>query len=356
MTLRVTLCRPGHLGPGELARWRELARGQSAHPFLSPEFALAAGEVLASARVGVIEEGGDLVGFWPLSLARSGTAGPIVPGQTDREGVVHAPGLVVEPGRLLAAAGLSAWSFDHLLAEQAPAHSRMELAPAVDLASGLDAYLDWLKAEHRSSTTKYMRNRRRLEAAHTLRVEVGNDRATLERLMGLKSAQCRAQGWTDLFAPAWARRLLCRLAEDTSSRLQGVVVALRAGEDICAGLFSLRLGRWESTWLAVYDPAFATYSPGVHAYLEDIRAAARAGVTVVELGKGREPHKAYLGNLGLPIAAGLLAAPGARGTLARLTAAPTSTLRQWLADRPEVEQKVRRAVQGGRRAMYRSRG
>lgn len=68
--MQVSVARPHELGPQELCQWRYMQRGSPdlANPFLSPDFTLAVGRVRASARVAVLEEGSEIVGFFPYEL------------------------------------------------------------------------------------------------------------------------------------------------------------------------------------------------------------------------------------------------------------------------------------------------
>ena len=89
---------PSELGPGELTRWRQLhGHPELANPFLAPEFAVGVGRVRPSGRVAVLEEGPEVVGFFPSEWGPFRVGRPIGAGLSDCQGLVHAPGSGMEP-------------------------------------------------------------------------------------------------------------------------------------------------------------------------------------------------------------------------------------------------------------------
>src|SRR5437763_9436720 len=92
--MHVSIVRPEDLGTPELEAWRamQVATPELECPFLSPGFALAAGRARRTTRVAVLEDGGEIVGFFPFDHVRR-IARPVAPGVSDRQGIVHVPGL-----------------------------------------------------------------------------------------------------------------------------------------------------------------------------------------------------------------------------------------------------------------------
>lgn len=111
--MRVSVVRPGELGPDDIASWRAMQSSTPslANPFLSPEFTVAVGEFRPSARVAVLSDGPDVVGFFPFERGRLGAGMPIAAGLTDCQGVIHAPGLEWDARELLRACRLSHVAF-----------------------------------------------------------------------------------------------------------------------------------------------------------------------------------------------------------------------------------------------------
>ena len=57
--------------------------GSLANPFLCPEFAVAVGSFRPGARVAVLADGPEIVGFFPFERRRLGVGVPIGAGLTD---------------------------------------------------------------------------------------------------------------------------------------------------------------------------------------------------------------------------------------------------------------------------------
>jgi CelD/BcsL family acetyltransferase involved in cellulose biosynthesis len=78
------------------------------------------GRVRPGARVAVLEEGPEVVGFFPYERGPLRVGRPIGAGLSDCQGLVHTPDLEWDRRELLRGAGLNVWEFDHLLATQRP--------------------------------------------------------------------------------------------------------------------------------------------------------------------------------------------------------------------------------------------
>jgi len=76
--VNVDVVRPDELGEAELGQWRAFqAATPSLHnPFLSPEFTITVGRFRPRTRVGVLTDGGDVVGFFPFERAALGRGLP----------------------------------------------------------------------------------------------------------------------------------------------------------------------------------------------------------------------------------------------------------------------------------------
>src|SRR2546429_1633234 len=157
--MKVTVVRPHELGAAELASWRAMQRSNSAlaNPFLSPGFALAAGRARPTARVAVLEDGQEVGGFFAFDQGRLRIGGPVAPGASDCQAVVHSAGFQWSARELLRGCRLDVWEFDHLIAEQMPAAGRHVSAhgsPIIDLSRGYEAYL----AERQAASKKVFKS------------------------------------------------------------------------------------------------------------------------------------------------------------------------------------------------------
>lgn len=296
--MQVRVVRPGDLGDAELAIWRTFQRNDPtlASPFLTPEFALAVDGARDDARVGVVEESGGPVAFFPFSTEDGSTGGPVGASICDAQALVAHKGWECDPAALVRGVGLDVWNFDHLLATQPafePFHHALHRAPTASLADGFEVYLAQVRSNSKDVLAQIARRRRKLGR------EVGDvvfewqtaDRDTLDTLFAWKSAQYRETGVWDRFDQPWivdvVRALACTAADDVT----GLLSTLRAGDNLVAVHFGL-LGRDRlSWWFPVYNGEFARYSPGLILLLDLAEAAAARGVVLVDLGRGEHHYK-----------------------------------------------------------------
>ena len=166
--MQISVARPGELGPPEIAAWQSMQRKTEslANPFLCPEFAVAVDRVRADARVAVLTDGPDIVGFFPFQRRRLGVGVPIGSGLNDCQGVIHAPDVRWHLGELLRACGLSVWQFDCLVEDQWPFEaSTVTVAPSpvIDITDGFETYQENLRAKSPQFCKDLARRTRKLE-------------------------------------------------------------------------------------------------------------------------------------------------------------------------------------------------
>lgn len=328
-TLKVSVVRPGDLGPGELERWRQL---QCADPllqnaFLSPEFALAVARVRGDARVAVLEGDGSIVGFLPYQLSRFGTGRPIGASVCDRQGLVCSRGFRWDVADLLRSCRLSSLEFDHLIPTQVPFqpyHVAAASSYVMDLSAGYRAYLEERLRSSRKSLRLVSAKQRNLESDFgDVEFDVrSRDPQDLHTLMRWKSAQLRRSGWPDRFAEVWVRKLLLDLFESDAAGCTGMLSVLRAGGRPIAYLYGLRSDTLLSLWFPAYDPEFGRYSPGLILHLRTAEAVARLGVREMDLGKGHEWYKDKLKTCDVDLAEAWITRASAGMLLRRLQTAP----------------------------------
>ena len=220
-----------------------------------------------------------------------------------------------DPPELVRAAGLSSWSFDHLVATQRPFarfHRELHSSPLVDLTDGHDAYLVAVRASSKDVLAQVARRRRKLgrEVGDVVVEWRTHDDAVLDTLLAWKSAQYRQTGVWDRFDQPWIVDVVRALAATTSDGLTGVLSTLRAGDRLVAVHFGL-LGRdrliW---WFPAYDATFANYSPGLILLLDLVSEAAARGLAFVDLGRGEHHYKLRVANAAYDVAEGSVPAAG----------------------------------------------
>ena len=344
------------LGPGEWEAWAgwQQADPRLASPFLSGSFAVVAARHVGAARVASVTEDGSPVAFWPLSLAR-GAIGPIVPRYTDLQGMVHDPNWSWDWHRILDQIPVAGARFDHLLDYQAESLPGFQMAgsPRVDLAGGWDGYLASLRAGHKNAVTDNARRYRK--AGKEFGVEfVPDDRTdeALRVLMMQKSAQCRRNGWVDVFGPARIRRLVEEVARSAEPDLTGHVSTLRFDGAAVAVSLTVQAFGTRCNWFSSYDPAFSWYRPGWTLSFLCLEAAAAEGCRTFSFGKGDDRYKLTFATGTDMVGAGSVPGRGAMGRAFAASRIPDQALKAVFARSPRTEDAMRRGAQELRKLRY----
>jgi CelD/BcsL family acetyltransferase involved in cellulose biosynthesis len=345
--VKISVVHPSELGPAELDRWRRLLGPPDLdNPFLGPAFTVCVGRVRPGARVAVLEEGADIVGFFPHERGAFRVGRPIGAGLSDCQGLVHAPGLEWDPRALLQACRLDVWEFDHLLAGQLPFgnyHRARRRSSVIDLADGYDAWLAARRRAFRHSITDMGRKRRKLEREEGgLRFDFDSrDHELLRTLMRWKSAQYRRTGRADRFARPATVRLVHELLETRAPDCSGSLSVLHAGRRPVAIHLGLRSASTLACWFPTYDVGFAKYSPGLMLHLVMAEAAAAAGLDRLDLGKGDEEYKAVLRNQELLVAEGRVERPSPVAVARRVQQVPRRYVTDLVLARPALRRTAR---------------
>jgi CelD/BcsL family acetyltransferase involved in cellulose biosynthesis len=341
---------PGELGAVEVACWRELQGSDAtlANPFLCPEFTMAVGRLRHDARVAVLQEGQQVVGFFPYERRAFGVGKPIGAGLSDCQGLIHAPGLDLDPPALLRSCGLAVWEFDHLLACQAPFapyHASLEPSPIMDLSEGYAVYLEERLRATKTFQSVFRKARKLQREVGDLRFEFDvRDHGQLRLLMAWKSAQYRATSRMDRFAKPWIVHLVEDIFETRADGFSGQLSMLYAEDRPVAGHFGLRSDAVLSTWFPSYDVSFAKYSPGLLLHLSMAEAAAAAGLRHVDLGKGFKVYKEMLKSRDLMVAEGWVERRSSGAALRRLQRTPTRFVTKLILDHPPRRERADRVL------------
>jgi CelD/BcsL family acetyltransferase involved in cellulose biosynthesis len=314
-TVRLRILRPGDLGRAECDAWRALQRADAtlASPFLSPEFAVAVDGARDDARVAVVEDAEQIVGFFAFSATAQGIGEPIGATICDAQAFVSHEGFVWDPPSLVRDSGLSSWHFDHIVATQKPFepfHQTLHRSPIVDLSEGHDAYLSQVRAHSKDVLAQVARRRRKLgrEVGEVTTHWQTDDDVILDTLIAWKSAQYRETSTWDRFDQPWIVDVVRTLWQTRAEGLTGLLTTLRAGDRLVAVHFGL-LGRNRlSWWFPAYDPDVAHYSPGLILLLDLIEHAAARGVDLVDLGRGEHHYKLRVATGSYEVAEGVVPA------------------------------------------------
>jgi len=320
--VEIVVKHPLELTAGEESQWQALRAAAPVwrNPFFSPAFTLAVAQLREDARAALITRGDELVGVWPFHLRPLGLARPIGAPLSDWHGPILAPGHSLEPGALLAAAGVAgarlaglADPLDHFAAARGDAI----VSHAALLHDGADALIARLNAA-RPAHGKNMRRRFRKaerEAGAIGLVIGGRDPALFTQMLAWKRAQYAATGRHDVLASPWVQSLLRDLVSGAGHGLRADVFGVTLAGKLAAVQLFLRDGDVLHAWFPAYDPAFATFSPG-HLLTElVVRHAAASGIARIEFGPGEDEFKRAWSDSGFAMHEAVWHAPGALGRL-----------------------------------------
>jgi CelD/BcsL family acetyltransferase involved in cellulose biosynthesis len=320
-----------------VSRWRVIQQADPllASPYFCPEFTQSVAAVRNDVYVGIIEDAGQVVGFFPHQRGRLGLGQPVGGPLSDFHGLIAPPELAVDPLELLTACGLNSWSFHHLLASRAsfrPFHEGVNESHYMDLSGGFAGYAELLRRQGSHLMKDVRAKRRKLErdvgpirfVAHT------PDPAVLQALFDWKSNQYRCSGLVDVMSFDWTRTLLRHIHAAQGPAFGGVLSALYAGEELVAvhmGMRSCAVWNW---WFPRHDERFYKYSPGILLRIHAAQVASEHSITRIDLGCGGEDtYKARLRTDGIPLASGTVERPSW-----------TAKMRRW---RRDTEAWVRRS-------------
>jgi CelD/BcsL family acetyltransferase involved in cellulose biosynthesis len=304
-----------------IGAWRSIQARHDifASPYFCPEFVQAVASVRRDVRVVVIENGGRPAGFFPHQRAAWGRGRPVGGPLSDYHGVIAERGSDWSVPGLMRAAGLAAWSFDHLVddsdrfAAYVTAHAE---SPQMDMSEGFEHYLRQLGDPPSDAARKARKLAREAgELSFSLHEPQG---AALDWLLERKREQYRRTGLADVFGVAWTGALLRRIMALQSEGFAGVCSVLRAGGRIVAAHAGMRSRDMLHWWFPSYAGQYAAYSPGILLILRIAQAAAGAGIRTIDLGKGDSRYKRSLMNRVAELREGRAEVPSLLGNARRL--------------------------------------
>jgi len=296
--MRISVIHPRELDDELVGKWRQfLSTGPLPDSaFLTPEFAIAVGHHRPDARIGVIEDAGEIVGFFPYQSRPGGFGRALAFGINDFQAIIASPHQDIDFIGLLKGCRLLRWRFDHLLGsallgkgESGESH----VSPVIDLHSGFHRYSE-AQAAISAGFKRAQRKHDRFTQAHSGTWSFrwnSLDPSTMGRLLELKSEQCKASGSHDYTTHRWLRSLLEELSALNGEFLAGVQSELRVGGELVAMQFGLRTRSRLHWWFPAYEPSWGRWSPGLSMLLETIKASSEHGLTCVDLGKDLSRYK-----------------------------------------------------------------
>jgi len=316
MVLRVTVVRPGDLGPGEASLWARFQKSSAElqNPFFSLTFAQVVGRHRANSRVAIVEADGAIQAFLPYDLGPQRIGMPIGEPMNNLQGFVSG-GAAIDARQVIRKAGLRGWRYTASPAGQhalAAHHYQGTLvdAPFIDLRDGYESYFASRTKKFTADFGKQWRSLERRVGPVSLDWEPGEP-THVGLLIDWKAA--KYGGARELFAEPTARRIAAELAASSSEDCGGLMNVLRAGEQPVAISLNLTCPGVLSGCFTGYDHEMGKFSPGKLALLATAEEAARRGITRFELGAGQDSYKSRIANASYPVAGGAVwVIPGER--------------------------------------------
>lgn len=351
--MQISVVRPSELGPSEIAAWHSIQRKAEvlANPFLCPEFAVAVDIVRPDARVAVLADGTEIVGFFPFQRGRFGVGKPIGGGLNDRQGLICMPDTECSLEELLRACKLSVWKFDHLVRDQRLFERYATVvasSPVIDLIDGFAPYLEKLRVTSPTFCKQVIRRAGKLEreAGQIRFVANSRDLTALRTLMVWKSDQYHRNQWIDLFAQPWIVKLVDVLLNTHTDWFGGMLALTYAGEELVAASFDLRCNDLLVSWFPTYNIKFRRQSPGLIHFLRMAEDAATRDIHLIDLGKGAELHKQHLKSHDVFLSEGMVAGAKLVAATHRVGDAAVKRAGPWIRQHPRffqiTEQLLRR--------------
>jgi CelD/BcsL family acetyltransferase involved in cellulose biosynthesis len=323
--MRVTVVRPGDLGPSEASLWTRFQKSSPGlqNPFFSLTFAQTVGRHRPNSRVAVVEVDGAIQAFLPFDLGPQRIGLPIGDPMNNLQGFVS-DGATIDARQVIRKAGLRGWRYTTAPADQ-PALAAHHYAgslvesPLIDLSDGYRSYYASRSKKFRADFGRHSRSLERCAGPVSLEWQTAAP-DHLHQLIEWKSA--KHHGARQTFSDPATRNIVEELAVTSNEDCGGLVTVLRAGERIVAVNACLISPGVLSGWFTAYDHDLARCSPGTLAMLATAEEAARRDITRIDLGGGQDSYKSRMTNASYAIAGGAVwVIPGeraARGLYRRL--------------------------------------
>jgi CelD/BcsL family acetyltransferase involved in cellulose biosynthesis len=290
----------------------QIASADCDSPYFRPEFHQLAAEVGRPVKVGVMEEAGRPVGFFPFETGAFGTALPVGLRLSDFHGALITPGVEWSAAGLLRGCGVRRFHFDHLPTNQTAwlgTHYVTARSPIVDLSGGFEGYLESLRVRGEKEFQRTLKKRDKLER------ELGEVRFCLheptteaiDACLAWKAAQYERTGALNVFKSPWAVELIRRIAASDQPHFKGSVSTLRVRDELVAVHVGMRTDSVLHHWFPAHnaDHACNKHSPGLQLLAAMIEDFAGSGICRIDFGKGDFSYKRSFGTGATEVAEGV---------------------------------------------------
>lgn len=311
----------GELDADLLMQWQLLQSISPVYhsPYYHPQYSQIIAAARPDVRVLVIEDAGQVIGFFPYHKINRFRAGVIGGGLTDYQGPVCSFQHRLPVGEMLKAMGVAYMGFNHMPQERLDfsAYAWSESRSlTLNLEGGFTAYAQRLNDKRDASLLKKVEtNERKLAKKFgALSFTMDSGSATeFDALLSGKSAQfTRTLGAEhDIFATPWIREVAQGIFSQHSADFSGILSSLYAGDKMIAAHFGMRSGHVLHYWFPWYDTDYAEFSPGLILLASCARAAQTHQIELIDLGRGEQAYKLRFATGFIPLCEGAVSVPNA---------------------------------------------
>ena len=308
---KIRLINASELSDEERSAWRAIQANdpQFDSAFFHPHFAWLVNQVLHDVEVGIVEEDGKPVVFFPFQRLASDIGLPVSRRLAEFHGVIAAPDVHWDVERLVRACDLRAWCFDHLICSQPQFSAHIwghDDSPTIDIGDGFDSYASQIRQSGSAAITQIMRKSRKMEREiGPLRFEYHHsNQVALDRLIAWKGDQHQRTGRLEIFDFPWVKELLQSIQGAENDGFSAPLSALFAGDALVAVHLGLRSDRVLHWWFPAFDRNFERYSPGLILMVHLLQQCCSLGIDRLDLGKGPERYKMRFKTADRPLAIG----------------------------------------------------
>ena len=313
--MRVEVTNAAGMSGDLIRRWEELQRADVRFhsPFARPEFTMAVAAVRPDVEIAVIEESGEVVGFFPYQRTRWNHGKPVGSRMSDFQAVIVAREANWDMLELVRRCRLKSWSFHQLLADQpevAPYTTDRHEVAYMDLSRGYESYVADRRRQGAQRLKEIPRLRRRAEReTGSLQFQLHDeDPAALETLLRWKSAQYQRTGYTDVLSFPWVVGLIRNIVTARRPEFCGHLSTLYIGGQLAAAEISVSSYEVCHGWVTAYNQDLKAFSPGSILMLDLAREQAETGCVRFDLGRNNLPYKASFASAYQPMGSGVVAA------------------------------------------------
>ncbi|MFZ6686300.1 GNAT family N-acetyltransferase [Undibacterium sp. SXout11W] len=317
--MKFSLISGGELDAGLHKAWLQMLNNSAIlqSPYYHPKYTTIIGAARADTRILVIEDAGEVIGFFPHHKKNAFVAEVIGGGLTDYQGPIFSANRELSIKQMLAAMNVRYMGFNHMpsdrteFAKYAWDHSR---SLTLNLDGGFEAYIQRLSERRDASLFKKIEtNERKLSKKFgPLRFCFdARDPAEFSALLAGKSNQfIRTLGADhDIFAVPWIKTVVEGINQQKQADFAGVLSTLYAGDTLIAAHFGMRSASVLHYWFPWYETVFSEFSPGLILLAGCAREAPATGITSIDLGRGEQAYKLRFATGHIDLCEGAISSP-----------------------------------------------